>query len=64
MFSRIRNNKVLTIISNNHSEVGILLVLFFILSMFLFLYKYFYLMIDSDMSSELVLAKQLATEKN
>lgn len=63
MFNKIKSNKVLTLVYNNHSKISILLVLVFILSMFLFLYKNIYLMIDSDMSSELVLAKQLATEK-
>lgn len=56
-------NKFLSVIKNNHSKIGTIMVLFFVISMFLFLYKNIYLMIDSDMSSELVLAKQLATEK-
>ena len=56
-------NKFLSVIKNNHSKIGTIMVLFFVFSMFLFLYKNINLMIDSDMSSELVLAKQLATEK-
>lgn len=63
MFETIRKNRFFTKIYNNNSKISFLLVVVFILSMFLFLYKNIYLMIDSDMSSELVLAKQLATEK-
>lgn len=56
-------NKFLSAINNNHSKIGIIMVLIFVFSMFLFLYKNIYLMLDSDMSSELVLAKQLASER-
>lgn len=58
-----KKNKILSIIKNNNSKIGTVMVLFFIISMFLFIYKNIQLLIDSDMSSELVLAKQLATEK-
>lgn len=56
-------NKLLSAINKNHSKIGIIMVVIFIFSMFLFLYKNIYLMLDSDMSSELVLAKQLASER-
>ena len=63
MFSKIRNNKLLNTIYKNHFKISSVLVILFIISMFLFLYKNFYLLVDSDMSSELVLAKQLASER-
>ena len=44
--------------------IGWIILLLFLLSVFLFLHRNFNIMLDSDMSSELILSKLLNSEKN